>query len=52
MPEEADGDHDVPLERQPLLHLQELLLEARAAAEGYDFVVAAHEVIILVLSFP
>ena len=51
MPEEADGDHDVPLERQPLLHLKEILFEARAA-EGYDFVVADQEVIILVLSFP
>ncbi len=42
VPEEPDADHDVAFERQPLLRLQELLLEARASAKGYDGVVAEH----------
>ena len=41
--EQADADDDVARESQALLRLQELLLEARAAAEGYDEVFADHE---------
>jgi len=42
--EEADADDDVAREGQALLRLQELLLETRAAAEGYDWVFADHEI--------
>ena len=47
MPEKADTDNNVPRQRQPLLRLQELLLEARAAAEGYDGVFVDHDLEIL-----
>ena len=40
--EQADADDDVTGEGQALLRLQELLLKARAAAEGYDGVLADH----------
>ena len=42
MTREPDTDNDIPFERKPLLRLQELLLEARAAAEGDDWVFADH----------
>ena len=44
VPEQAHADDDVALQSQPLLRLQELLLEARAAAEGYYGVFADHRV--------
>ena len=40
--EQANTDDDVARKGQALLRLQELLLEARAAAEGYDGVFADH----------
>ena len=40
--EKADADDDVAGEGQAFLCFQELLLEARAAAEGYDGVFADH----------
>ena len=42
MAEKADADDNVALEGQALLRLQELLLEARAAAEGDDGIFAGH----------
>ena len=42
MAEKADADDDVAGEGEALLCFQELLLEARAAAEGYDGVFADH----------
>ena len=41
--EETDADDDVTCERQALLRLQELLLEAGRSAEGYDGVFADHD---------
>lgn len=43
--EEADADDDVSFEGETFLGLKELVLEARAPAEGYDFVLADHVVI-------
>ena len=40
--EETDADDDVTCERQALLRFQELILEAGAAAEGYDGVFFDH----------
>ena len=42
MPEQPDRNDNVSLERQPLLRLHELILEARASAQCYYFVVALH----------
>ena len=42
MAEEADTDDDVAGEGEAFLRLQELLLEACAAAEGYDWIFADH----------
>ena len=42
MSEQADADDDVPFQGQLLLRFEELLLEARAAAKGDDFVFADH----------
>ena len=44
MAEKADADDDVARKGQAFLRFQELLLEARAAAEGYDGVFADHGV--------
>ena len=44
MAEEAVADDDVAFEGKPLLRFQELVLEASAAAEGYDGVFADHKV--------
>ena len=41
---EADANDDIPLQRQTLLRLKELVLETGAAAQGYDFVFAYHGV--------
>ena len=40
--EQTDGDDDVACKGQEFLCFQILLLELRAAAEGYDFVFADH----------
>ena len=40
--EQTDGDYDVAFKGQALLCFQVLLLELRAAAEGYYFVLADH----------
>jgi len=42
MTREPDTDGDASRDGQALLHLQELFLEARAAAEGDDWVFADH----------
>ena len=42
--EQADADDDIAFEGQALLRFQKLLLEARAAAEGYNGVFADHGV--------
>lgn len=42
MSEETDAYDNVAFEGEPLLRLKELLFEARAAAEGYDGVLADH----------
>ena len=42
MAKQADADDDVSGKCQALLRFKELLLEARAAAEGYDRVFASH----------
>ena len=42
VPEQADADHDVPLQRQPLLRFHKRILEAGAAAEGDDFIFPNH----------
>ena len=42
--EQTDGDDDVAFKGQALLCLQVLLLELCAAAEGYDFVFADHNI--------
>jgi len=42
MAEQTDADDDVSREGQPLLRFHELLLEARAAAEGDDGVLGGH----------
>jgi hypothetical protein len=42
MPEEADADYDIALQGEPLLRLKELILKARAAAEGYDWIFSYH----------
>ena len=41
---EEDTYNNIAGECQPLLRLQELLLEARAATEGYDGVFAGHKI--------
>ena len=46
--EEADADDDVACEGEAFLRFQELVFEARAAAEGYDGVFAGHEVRVIV----
>ena len=43
--EQTYGDYDVAFKGQALLCFQILLLELRAAAEGYYFVFADHRVI-------
>ena len=48
VPEQPHADHDIPLERQSLLRLQELLLEPRTPAEGYDRVFVNHNLSIKV----
>ena len=45
MAEEADTDDDVAFEGETLLGLKEIVLEARAAAEGYDFELADHDLL-------
>ena len=42
MPEETDADDDVAFEGEALLRFEELILETRAAAEGYYGVFADH----------
>ena len=42
--EQTDGDDDVAFKGQALLRFQVLLLELRAAAEGYYFVFADHNI--------
>ena len=42
VPEQPHADHDIALERQTLLRLQELLLETRTPAKGYDGVFGDH----------
>ena len=42
--EQTDGDDDVSFKGQALLSFQILLLEFRAAAQGYDFVFADHNI--------
>ncbi len=42
--EQTDGDDDVSFKGQALLSFQILLLEFRAAAKGYDFVFADHNI--------
>ena len=42
MAEKADADDDVAFKSQALLRFKELVLEAGAAAKGYDFVFADH----------
>ena len=45
MTEQADADDDVAFKGKAFLHLKELFLEACAAAEGYDFVFADHNIV-------
>ena len=40
--EKAHGDNDIAFKSKALLGFQELLLEAGAAAQGYDFVFSDH----------
>ena len=43
MAEEPDADDDVSFEGKAFLRFNELVFEASAAAEGYDFVWALHQ---------
>ena len=45
--EEADADDDVAFEGQTLLSFEELLLEACASAEGNDFELPDHGLIVI-----
>ena len=46
MTEKADTDDDVAFQGETFLGLKELLLEARAAAEGYDLVFTDHKLLV------
>ena len=48
MTEQTDGDDDVAFKGEPLLCFYVLLLELRAAAEGYYFVFADHGLVAVV----
>ena len=49
MSEQANGDDDIPFKGESLLNIKVLLLELRAAAEGYYFVFADHGDVIVCL---